>query len=60
MIQPGMIGFGTDTVSACMGDSGKGRDMIQPGMIRFGTDTVSACMGDSGDGILGILKSIRI
>ena len=23
LIQPGMIGFGTKTVSACMGDSGK-------------------------------------
>ena len=22
LIQPGMIGFGTETVSACMGDSG--------------------------------------
>ena len=29
LIQPGMIGFGTETVSACMGDSGSSMISMQ-------------------------------
>lgn len=54
MINPGMIGFGTDTSSACMGDSGgplvcpsksKPGQFDIVGIVSFGTEM---CKGDPG------------